>query len=1260
MIDEWLHPVRRNPSGFSFNVTDLQENLGSVPTPAQLALLMSEAYWGMEYLSDLAGRYGWEAVGQRFLQARARTQMRVQRGDFGEAIAVQYLQKVERYDIPEPKLRFKMAANQTLPGTDNGQGALVTHMTGLLADPGYQNELAQVRAKATLQAIGEATPPPRWTYVGRRFARNSTAAVYALEALAVQNPLGVERFKDEARRVALAWENLARLGEGLSRPLALLNAALAYELAGYQANATYLAREVLPRLDPNTQPDLHSLVSSFLQRRLLLTWRLSEQLRRSPPDASQELDVLALKLGEMVLGDALAKACRFFLSGSTSAYEASVRLLDESVTLFSNLGAPLESNVAFGLRSVIPLMRHRSTWSQLSHLVAGSEVWKRYLTLLARGISDPRTRGVTELWPSQIQVVNSGLLGSDHSAVVRLPTSGGKTRIAEMAIIDVLQRAPDAKCIFVAPYRALAFEVEKTLGAILSDLGFRVSSVIGSYETDEFEDFLLRTADVLIVTPEKLDLVLRLRPEILQQIKLIVLDEVHVIDDASRGPKFELLLSRIKARLPDCRFLVMSAVIPDSTLKLFARWLAGSADHAVSSDWRPTLQRLCRFQWQGTNGVIRFERDAEIPELSGFVPGAIRQKTYEFVHPETRRRRARPFPRPEKQDTAAELAYVLSSQGPILVFCTQPGFAEGVCKALLNEAIEYRRLIGEPVHAHFDSGQPTRSLELAKEWLGANHIATHALSRGVALHHGRLPGVVREAIEADCRAGRYRVIVATNTLAQGVNLPVKTVIVPRTWRGDESGERSRIPVRDYRNIAGRAGRAGQETEGLIIHLTLTDQDQRDFNYYRNPQNLEPVNGALFRMLEELTSVRLSADAIENSASVLDPEILAIAVEEGIDSVDSDIWDSSLMGTYVEVQAKETQLDLAPLLQAVRIAAQNVFQRAPEASWRRVYAQTGLSSFSCSLLRNFVAARSEDLRRLLRAAGYDDIQELTHVVMNIGLQLPEAQTTVSFAGDPEFLLVLWLGGSPVEEIYSTVQEAVNSVEQLSRFIEELFGYRFPWIVSALLRIGREDLGLDDNELSDYAHNYPAMIKYGVPDPIAAWAMSAGIPTRKAASLLAGAFGRGSDSLTHENFVAWLANLSDDALRHDYGITGFVLEDLRYKLGRMAINPLLRPIEPLRKMLPLQARVAGIYYENRHFAARRVRTGDALDLRRDYDNPVDPNAIAVYHRVGQLGFLPKDLAQRLAPELDAGEAITARVVSVTQAEVPEITLELALPS
>ena len=189
----------------------------------------------------------------------------------------------------------------------------------------------------------------------------------------------------------------------------------------------------------------------------------------------------------------------------------------------------------------------------------------------------------------------------------------------------------------------------------------------------------------------------------------------------------------------------------------------------------------------------------------------------------------------------------------------------------------------------------------------------------------------------------------------------------------------------------------------------------------------------------------------------------------------------------------------------------------------------------------------------------------------------------------------------------------------------------------------------------------MIKYGVPDPIAAWAMSAGIPTRQTAIRLASAFARESNALIHETFVLWFANLSDDALLYDYGIKGFILEDLRYKLGRMAINPYLRPVKPLRQTLPLQTQVAGIsYYEARRFAAQRAKTGDTLELRRDYDNPVDPNAIAVYHRAGHLGFLPMMLAQRLAPELDAGEVIAARVMHVAQGNVPEITVELALPS
>ena len=110
--------------------------------------------------------------------------------------------------------------------------------------------------------------------------------------------------------------------------------------------------------------------------------------------------------------------------------------------------------------------------------------------------------------------------------------------------------------------------------------------------------------------------------------------------------------------------------------------------------------------------------------------------------------------------------------------------------------------------------------------------------------------------------------------------------------------------------------------------------------------------------------------------------------------------------------------------------------------------------------------------------------------------------------------------------------------------------------------------------------------------------------------------------------------------------------------MAINPLLNPIKPLHEVLPLQEKVVGISYENRWITARRVRSGDKLELRRDYENPVDPNAVAVHHRSGQVGFLPRGLAQRLAPEVDSGSNIVATAVKTVRKKKPAITVELRL--
>lgn len=297
--------------------------------------------------------------------------------------------------------------------TNDNHIDLQSRMRAMLADQGFQSELAQVRSKATLQAIGELQSTPNWTYVANRFARNSAAALYALETAALADPDYADENEKHSRQLALAWESLAKLAEGVTRPIALLNAALAYELAGYQANAAYLAKEVLPDPQLDSRADAQALVASFIQRRMVVTKQLANRLLQFSPDPDQPLDTLLLELGEVVLADGLSEACRFFLSGAQPAYCKAMELLDEATKIFTELRAPLHSNIAYGIQSVLPLMVKRSTWSQLEGHSRESEVWKRYLTLLAR----PLSRGVTELWPSQIKVLESGFLGSDDSAV---------------------------------------------------------------------------------------------------------------------------------------------------------------------------------------------------------------------------------------------------------------------------------------------------------------------------------------------------------------------------------------------------------------------------------------------------------------------------------------------------------------------------------------------------------------------------------------------------------------------------------------------------------------------------------------------------------------------------------------------------------------------------------------------------------------------------------------------------------------------------
>ena len=187
---------------------------------------------------------------------------------------------------------------------------------------------------------------------------------------------------------------------------------------------------------------------------------------------------------------------------------------------FGTIGDVRRANLTANLAAVLPIIEERSTWAMLADTDPGNLRWQRYLRVLARGLGAQvlDSRSISELWPSQIRALAGGLLDATASKVIRMPTSAGKTRVAEMAIVHTLVTRLGARCLYVAPYRALVTEVETAFATLFADLGYPTSAVSGSYESDVLDDLMLSEDRVLVLTPEKLDLVLRLGPEALEQV----------------------------------------------------------------------------------------------------------------------------------------------------------------------------------------------------------------------------------------------------------------------------------------------------------------------------------------------------------------------------------------------------------------------------------------------------------------------------------------------------------------------------------------------------------------------------------------------------------------------------------------------------------------------------------------------------------------------------------------------------------------------
>ena len=217
---------------------------------------------------------------------------------------------------------------------------------------------------------------------------------------------------------------------------------------------------------------------------------------------------------------------------------------------------------------------------------------------------------VTELWPSQVAAIPLAV-GENDGGIINLRTSGGKTRVAEIAIINTLSSNSMSKVLYLAPFRSLAFEVEQSLSKVFNPLGITVSQLYGG-STANLTDFeLINESQVVIATPEKAKALIRCGSGLETKIKLIVVDEGHLLGAEERYIKNEMFLTHIKefASRNQIRMLLLSAVLPNANE--LAEWIAADSNLVAKSEWKPSLERLGLLLWDGTRVRLQWKSDGD-------------------------------------------------------------------------------------------------------------------------------------------------------------------------------------------------------------------------------------------------------------------------------------------------------------------------------------------------------------------------------------------------------------------------------------------------------------------------------------------------------------------------------------------------------------------------------------------------------------------------------------------------------------------------
>jgi helicase len=381
--------------------------------------------------------------------------------------------------------------------------------------------------------------------------------------------------------------------------------------------------------------------------------------------------------------------------------------------------------------------------------------------------------GISELYPPQADCVERGMF-ERKNLLVAIPTASGKTLVAEMAMHSHI--AAGGKCLYIVPLKALANEKYDEFG----NKGVRVGIATGDLDR---RDDQLRRNDIIVATSEKVDSLLRNNARWISDITLLVIDEIHLIDSVDRGPTLEVVIAKMRYRNPAMQVIGLSATIGNP--KIFAGWLEAEL---VTSNWRPVDLRQGVFY----NNCIHF-RDGERP---------VKQVSKNF-------------------DDLNLCLDTIAEGGQCLVFVSSRRNAEAFAK----RAASAIKCEDPALTAYSEQLGGIAETDMVKTLAAC-------VAKGAAFHHAGLSRPERAIVEEGFRKGLIKCISSTPTLAAGLNLPARRVIVRDYLRFSAGEGMLPIPASEYHQMAGRAGRPRLDPYGEAVLIAKDEGQIEDlFEWY---------------------------------------------------------------------------------------------------------------------------------------------------------------------------------------------------------------------------------------------------------------------------------------------------------------------------------------------------------------------------------------------------------------------------------------------